>query len=249
MDKKDLSDKKVVLITGAGSGIGLAVTEKFLKNNIFVESCTRNNLKELNSLKNNNHNFQKYLSINKFNLNNYDDLKLHITNIYKKHKKIDALVNCAGIPHGGLCNITKIDKIKEVFETNFFSQISIIQLVSRLMSRNKKGAIVNVSSVTSFQYESGTLAYGSSKSALNYATKILAKELGTFGIKVNAVAPGITKTPMLEKMNPESIKKQISLSSNNKIAEPKDVASLIYFLCSEESNHITGQIIKIDGGQ
>ena len=248
MNKKDLSDKKVAVVTGAGSGIGLAVTEKFLNNKVFVESCTRNNVKALNSIKNTKK-YQKYLSINKFDLNNYDDLKLNIINIYKKHKKIDALVNCAGVPHGGICNITKIDEIKEVFETNFFSQISIIQLVSRLMSRNRKGCIVNVSSVTSFQNETGTLAYGSSKSALNYATRILAKELGSFGIKVNAVAPGVTNTPMLKKMNPESINKQISLSSNNKIAEPQDIASLIYFLCSEDSNHITGQIISIDGGQ
>ena len=248
MNKKDLSDKKVAVVTGAGSGIGLAVTEKFLNNKVFVESCTRNNVKALNSIKNTKK-YQKYLSINKFDLNNYDDLKLNIINIYKKHKKIDALVNCAGVPHGGICNITKIDEIKEVFETNFFSQISIIQLVSRLMSRNRKGCIVNVSSVTSFQNETGTLAYGSSKSALNYATRILAKELGSFGIKVNAVAPGVTNTPMLKKMNPESINKQISLSSNNKIAEPEDVASLIYFLCSEDSNHINGQIISIDGGQ
>ena len=117
------------------------------------------------------------------------------------------------------------------------------------MSRNKKGSIVNISSITSFQNESGTLAYGSSKSALNYATKIIAKELGAFGINVNAVAPGVTNTPMLEKMNSESIKKQISLSSNKKIAEPQDIASVIYFLCSEESKHITGQIINVDGGQ
>ena len=248
MKNKDFKDKKVVIVTGAGSGIGLAVTEKFLGNKFIVESCTRKNVKALNSLKINNYN-NKYLSINKFDLNNYDELKFHITNIYKKYKRIDALVNCAGVPHGGIFGITKIDDIKDVFEINFFSQISIIQLVSRLMSRNKKGSIVNISSITSFQNESGTLAYGSSKSALNYATKIIAKELGAFGIKVNAVAPGVTNTPMLEKMNPEAIKKQISLSSNKKIAEPQDIASVIYFLCSEESNHITGQIINIDGGQ
>ncbi len=249
MKSIDPQQKRVVIVTGAGSGIGLAVVKKLVKEN-FVIACTRSNTKMLEGLlKNIPLSIKENLSINTFEIENSDYLKVFINKIYKEYKRIDVLINCAAASHGGLFNLTKIEEIKSIFETNFFSQLELSQLVSRFMIRKKNGCIINVSSISSFKNDSGNIAYGSSKSALNYATKIMAKELGNYGINVNAVAPGVTNTPMLSKMDKFSIDDQIKRSSNKKIGEPEQIASLIQFLCSKDSSHITGQIIKIDGGQ
>ena len=92
------------------------------------------------------------------------------------------------------------------------------------------------------------MAYGSSKAALNFATKVIARELAPFNIRVNAVAPGVTETDMLNKMDKKSIDQQINISSLKKVAKTFEIASVIAFLSSENSSHITGQIIKVDGG-
>ena len=97
------------------------------------------------------------------------------------------------------------------------------------MRKNKDGYIVNISSTSSFQNEPGNVAYGTSKAALNYATKIIAKELGVYGINVNCIAPGVTNTSMLKKMDEKAIQKQLLKSSNNKMAEPHEIADLVNF--------------------
>ena len=147
------------------------------------------------------------------------------------------------------CSSTKSSDMRNVFETNYFSLLTFTQLVARIMGRNRKGSIINISSATSFSADAGTLAYGSAKAALNFATKVLSKELASQGIRVNAVAPGITDTAMLKKMDSNSINQELESSSIKKIANPNQIASVIMFLCSEDSSHITGQIIKVDGGK
>ena len=159
------------------------------------------------------------------------------------------MVNSAGVPYGNLFALTKDADMENVFQTNYFSLLNFTQLISRVMGKNKKGSIINISSSTSFNADIGTLAYGSSKVALNYATEVLSKELASQGIRVNAVAPGITDTAMLKKMDLKAIDEQLKASSLKKIANPDQIASVIMFLCSQESSHITGQIIKVDGGQ
>ncbi len=242
----NLNSNKIVIVTGSNGGIGLSIVKNLLKSNYIVIACVRENSDELQKILKIN---EKFLTIHKFDLNDYDSTSEFIKSIYRTYKKIDILINCAGIPHGGLFSLTKVDEIKEVFDTNFFSQLHLIQLVSRIMMRKKTGNIINISSISAFKNDPGNIAYGTSKVALNYATKILAKELGVYGIRINCVAPGVTNTNMLKKMDEKSIKKQLLSSSNNKIAEPFEVASLVAFLCSNNSSHITGQTIKIDGGQ
>ena len=249
---KELSNNKlkIAVVTGAGSGIGLSIVLKLLKNGYVVYACTGSRTKELEKLfDSSKQTLQERFFIKKFDINDYSFTKELAQEIFKKFKRIDILINSAGIPYGNLFQLTKTADLVDVFQTNYFSLLAFTQLISRIMGRNKKGSIVNISSSTAFRADSGTLAYGSAKAALNYATKVLSKELATQGIRVNAVAPGVTETSMLKKMDIDEINKQIESSSLKKVASPEQVASVVLFLCSEDSSHITGQIIKVDGGQ
>ena len=196
------NNQKISIVTGANGGIGLSIVKKFLESDYFVIACFNNKSDKLEALSKE----KDYpIIIEKVDINNYKETSDFINKIYQNFKKIDVLVNSAGIPHGGLLSLTKIDEIKRIFETNFFAQINLIQLVSRIMRKNKNGYIVNISSISSFQNHPGNIAYGSSKAALNYATKILAREFGGYGINVNCVAPGVTNTNMLKKMDEKAI--------------------------------------------
>ena len=241
---------KIAVVTGAGSGIGLSIVLKLLKNGYVVYACTGSRTKELEKLfDSSKQTLQERFFIKKFDINDYSFTKELTQEIFKKFKRIDILINSAGIPYGNLFQLTKTADLVDVFQTNYFSLLAFTQLISRIMGRNKKGSIVNISSSTAFRADSGTLAYGSAKAALNYATKVLSKELAIQGIRVNAVAPGVTETSMLKKMDINEINKEIESSSLKKVASPEQVASVVLFLCSEDSSHITGQIIKVDGGQ
>tara|TARA_B100000700_G_scaffold283484_1_gene335878 strand:+ start:139 stop:894 length:756 start_codon:yes stop_codon:yes gene_type:complete len=240
----------VAVVTGAGSGIGFAVVEKLLLNDYIVYACTRSNTNSLKKLiESDVSSAATRLFIKQFDINDSSSVKAISQEIFKQFKRVDVLINSAGIPQGKLFLLSKTSDIFETFETNFFSLLSFTQSIARIMGRMKNGSIINISSVTSFRADPGTLAYGSSKAALNYATQVLSKELAPQGIRVNAVAPGITETSMLTKMDSKAIDDQLESSSLKKIAKPSDVAALVFFLCSKESSHITGQIIRVDGGQ
>ena len=162
--------------------------------------------------------------------------------------RIDILVNNAGIASGGLFQMTPISELRKVFEINFFSQILFTQGIAKIMIRNKSGSIINLSSSAAFISDPGTLSYGSSKSALIRATESMAMELGTLNIRVNAIAPGVTKTDMFDQMSKDARDKLINSSALKRPAEPKDIANVALFLASELSSFVTGQVIRADGG-
>jgi 3-oxoacyl-[acyl-carrier protein] reductase len=163
-------------------------------------------------------------------------------------KKVDILVNNAGIASGALFQMTTISELRKVFEINFFSQIVISQGISRVMSRNKSGSIINLASTSAFIADPGTLAYGSSKSAFARATKSMATELGSMGIRVNALAPSVTKTDMFDQMSADARDSLIESSALKRCAEPQDIANVALFLASDLSLYVTGQVIRVDGG-
>jgi 3-oxoacyl-[acyl-carrier protein] reductase len=158
------------------------------------------------------------------------------------------LVNNAGIASGALFQMTTGAELRKVFEINFFSQIAISQGIAKIMVKNKSGSIINLSSTAAFIADSGTLAYGSSKSAFARATQSMASELGSSNIRVNAIAPGVTKTDMFEQMSIDARDKLINSSALKRAAETKDIANVSLFLASDLSSFITGQVIRVDGG-
>lgn len=131
----------------------------------------------------------------------------------------------------------------------FFEQLHIIQLISKNMMKNKHGSIINIASVSGMEAYPGNLAYGSSKAALIYATKTLSKELAPFGIRVNAVAPGIVKTDMETTRTEEQIKEVLNRTAMKRQADPIEIADAVTWLASDKSSYVTGQAIIVDGGR
>ena len=116
------------------------------------------------------------------------------------------------------------------------------------MIRNKSGSIINLSSTAAFIADPGTLAYGSSKAAFSRATQSMASELGSYNIRVNAIAPSVTKTDMFEQMSVDARDKLINSSALKRAADPEEIAKVAVFLASELSSFVTGQVIRVDGG-
>jgi 3-oxoacyl-[acyl-carrier protein] reductase len=241
---------KNAIITGANRGIGYATLERFAKEGCNIWPCIRKpNLEfeskvEILSKKNN-----IWIKIIYFDLSDESQIKQGIKQIASEKLPIDILVNNAGIAFGGLMTMTPIAKLKEVFEINYFSQILMMQLVSRYMIRQKTGCIINMASVGGIETNPGYLAYGSSKAALIWATKCVAKELGPYNIRVNAVAPGMTETQMGHYKSQEELDKVLSVTSLMRMATTDEIANGILFLASDMSTFTTGHVLVIDGGR
>ena len=241
--------RKTVFITGANRGIGKKALHAFLIDGYDIICSVRQKNKE----------FQEYVSllpikknqtirILEFDIVDHKKVKQEITLLYKDKVVLDVLINNAGIADGSLFEMTSIKKLKEVFEVNFFSQLYITQLLLRLLKKSKYGSIINIGSISGIRADRGTLSYGSSKAALMHSTKIIANELSNYGIRVNSIAPNITATDMLNKMEPKTKQGLLDQTFLNRVCKPEEISDLILFLASEKSAYINGQIFRLDGG-
>lgn len=242
---------KNAIITGANGGIGRAIVTCYAQNHADIWVCVRKQevffedfLSELSDKYN--------VSIKPiyFDLNDRDSIQKGLEVIKEERKTIDILVNNAAISSSSLFMTTTVDEIEKIFTINYFSQLYIIQKISRLMIRKRSGSIINILSTRGIEPALGLLSYGSSKAAFAFSTRILAKELGPYNIRVNAIAPGQIETRMFDENYSEEAKTEIVLSNPlRRIGMPNDIADLALFLASSSSSYINGQIIRVDGGQ
>ena len=135
-----------------------------------------------------------------------------------------------------------------MFKVNVFAVIEMIQLVSRIMARNTDGgSIINISSLTGIRGNAGQLVYSATKGAVITATKSAAKELAPWKIRVNSIAPGLTKTDMMEQADTEKLKDRVNNICMGRIAEPKEIAEGCLLLASDHAGYISGQVLAVDG--
>jgi 3-oxoacyl-[acyl-carrier protein] reductase len=183
-----------------------------------------------------------------FDLSDHEQIRKGLKQIMAYKSPVNVLVNIAGVTHNALFHMTTMDKMKEIFEIDFFSQMLITQQLTRLMVKQKSGSVINVASFVGLDGNRGQIAYSSAKAALIGATKTLAAEFGEYNIRVNAIAPGVILTDMTRGLPRDKYDELLRGSKLPRAGTPGEVADLSLFLASDMSTYITGQIIRIDGG-
>lgn len=245
-----LLKNKTAFVTGTNRGIGKAILMKFAENGANVFAHARRQSED----------FERFcealgsrwdVSIVPvyFDITNHEEMYQGIGQIRSEIKEIDILVNNIGVVQSAsLFQMTAIEAVREEMEINFIAQMELTQYISRFMLRRKRGSIINMTSCAGIDGNTGMLPYVSSKAAMIGATKRLAIELGKEGIRVNAVAPGLTDTDMGNQMKEELEQETICRQIFKRKARPSEIADAVVFLASDMSGFITGQILRVDGG-
>ena len=241
---------KLALITGSNRGIGFSVLKKFSENGANIIACSRTRSQKFEEdISDLSKKYNNKITPIYFDFLNKEKMEEGIKKIFEISNDIDILINNAGINHVALFQMTPLQKVKEIFEINFFSQLHLTQRIMKKMIINKKGSIINIASNAAIECDIGRSGYASSKASLIAFTKVLSKELGSFNIRVNAVAPGITKTDMMEKdVSKKIMDEAIKRVPLKRAANPEEISNVILFLASDMSSYVNGETIFVTGG-
>lgn len=239
---------KVAVVTGGSRGIGKSIAYDLATRGFFVLVNFRKNRddaeKVVDFIRNEGGSAESYLA----DVSDAKQIEEMFEYVINKYKRIDVLINNAGLSNESFLMLQSLDKIEQLISTNLKSVILCCKAVTKCMISQKSGRIVNVSSVGAIKGSMGNAVYSATKSALSGFTRSLCKELGRYGITVNNVLPGMVSTDILNRQNKDfllSVKKQIPLK---RFAETKEVSSVVCFLASGDSSYVNGQDIVVDGG-
>lgn len=244
-----LLNQRNAIITGANRGMGRAMLEAFTRNGANVWAHARKPSQEFEATC---ENLAQEHGVNVwpiyFDLVDRERMKAVTKEIFKSKIPVDILVNNAGVTYNALFALSSEDKLRETFEINFFAPFLLTQQILKIMLRNKKGCIINLSSTSAIDGNSGKSVYGASKASLVTMSKALAEEVGSAGIRVNCIAPGIVDTDMIHTMPEYVIDEWVRNSYLKRISKPEEIADVAVFLASDAASMITGQVIRVDGG-
>ena len=240
-------DGKIAFVTGASRGIGFSTAKKFAENGSIVYANAREQ-GSLDSISNKNYDVGSIIPIY-FDVTDRTAVRNAFIKIKEEQGRIDCLVNNAGILVDTLITMLDSSTLRKIYEVNVFSIFEMMSYASRIMSKQKSGTIINITSICGDEGGMrGQTAYSSSKGAVIALTKTAAKELGEFGIRVNAIAPGFIDTDMF-RSGPKDIQKQLvdGVYLDRRVGLPDEVADLCVFLASDNSSYINGENIRVDG--
>ena len=242
-------DKKIVLVTGSSRGIGKAIAEKFASQNYnVIITYNGNNVLAENLVNVFNTKYSIDCLALKLDVLNINSINEVYDSIIEKYGRLDVVVNNAGITNDKLSMKMKEEDFTSVINANLVGTFNSSQQALKLMSRQKSGSIINLSSVVGITGNAGQVNYSASKAAVIGLTKSYSKEYGKRNIRINAVAPGFISTDMTKDLSDtikDGVKKNVSMA---RFGEPEEIANVVYFLGSEEASYITGQTIVVDGG-
>lgn len=237
---------KVVIVTGGTRGIGLETVRTFAQDGakvILFGSREETVNKALDELKSEGLNVEGFHP----NLNNIEELENIAKTIYEKYGRIDVLINNAGVSESKPIDALSVEAFDKTISLNLNALYYTIKAVVPYMKEQHDGVILNTSSMVSIYGQPSGCSYPASKFAVNGLTKSLSRELAPFNIRVNAVAPGVTKTDMVAALPEETVKALLKTIPLGRMGEPKDIANAFLFLASDMATYITGTILSVDG--
>ncbi len=244
----DLKDRSAI-VTGGSIGIGAAISVALAKEGANVAINYRKHENEAKKI------VKKITSLGRKGLAVRADVAstIEAENMVKKvleeFGRLDILVCNAGINRDSVIWKMTEEQWDEVLNTNLKGYFNYIRVVAPIFKEQRDGKIVNISSINALRGKFGQANYSASKAGIIALTKTVAKELGRYNVNVNAVAPGMIETEMAKNIPKEFLQKAQEEAVLGRLGKPEDVANLVVFLCSDKSSHITGEVIKIDGGQ
>ena len=241
-------EKKTALVTGAGKGIGRAIAFALAKMGVLVIVNYRGSKEQAEETVQKIREMGQEAEVYPCDVSDFQAVETMMKTIVSKYGRLDILVNNAGITKDGLILKMSEEDFDKVVDTNLKGTFHTIRHASRQMIRQRSGRIINISSVSGILGNPGQANYAAAKAGIIGLTKTMAKELGSRGITVNAIAPGFIETDMtavLSESVQQNIQAQIPLGHFGK---PEDVAAAAAFLASEEAGYITGQVLCVDGG-
>jgi 3-oxoacyl-[acyl-carrier protein] reductase len=238
---------KVAIITGGARGIGKEIALTFAREGANICICDVNEqlldeaAKELKSVG------REALGL-KIDVTDFSQVEDMVRKVLDKFRKIDILINNAGITRDNLLLRMKEEEWDAVLDVNLKGTFNCTKAVSKLMVKQRSGKIVNIASIIGIMGNAGQANYAASKGGIISFTKSAAKELSSRNINVNAVAPGFIKTDMTAQIPQDLQESMLKAIPAGKFGEPSDVAKVALFLVSESSRYITGHVIQVDGG-
>lgn len=247
-EESDMLKGKVAVITGGTRGIGFATVKKFLDNGATVAMLgSRQETVDRALAKIKEENPDAKVVGYWPNLNKVDEVEKTFQDIKEKFGSLDVLVNNAGISAREKLYDYSADDFSKIIDLNVKAVFNCAKEAATIMKEQGGGVILNTSSMVSIYGQQSGVGYPASKFAVNGITKSLARELGPDNIRVNAVAPGVTRTDMVAALPEEMIKPLIATIPLRRVGEPEDIANAFLFLASDMASYVTGTILSVDG--
>lgn len=244
----ELLKGKNAVITGASRGIGREIAAEFARQGANICFAYRNSAEKANTLCEEITSYGVKACAVQCDVSDFESAKKLIDTCKETFGSVDVLVNNAGITSDGLLMRMSEEAFDSVISINLKGTFNCMRHASAYMVRQKNGKIINLSSIVGIGGNAGQANYAASKAGVIGITKSAAKELGSRGITVNAIAPGFIDTDMTQALNEKVKAAMLENIYLKRLGQPKDIANLAVFLASDNANYITGQVITIDGG-
>ena len=240
---------KVALVTGGGRGIGAAISLELGRQGCDVAILYRGRKEAAEEVASQIREMGRSALVLQADTSDFAAAEQVVDEVVAQLGGLHILVCNAGVTWDGVVWKMSEQQWDTVIDTNLKGYFNYNRLAARVFKERRYGKIVNVSSINGLRGKFAQANYSASKGGVNALSKALARELGKFNINVNVIAPGMVMTEMARTIPPEFLNKAINETVLGRVADPGDVADLVAFLCSDRSRHITGEVIKIDGGQ